>query len=115
MAFDRSPSVLLHGRQIQIAEAAAECDQVAIAQLRMPHEQHLMVEPGTVDRVECRGVDGTQVDAADLGADAPADLPDVQGDSGLGGTASGTISIRGRGTKCKSAPGCWEQQEISQE
>ena len=52
MTLDEAPPGLLHRRLIEVAEAAAERDQVGVGQLLIPEEQHLMIEPRPMNRGE---------------------------------------------------------------
>src|SRR6185295_18360598 len=60
---------------VEIAEAAAERDQIGVGQVLIPEQQHLMVEPRTMDRRERLVVDRAQVDVvygcAEHGAGRP--------------------------------------------
>src|SRR3954469_14565355 len=72
MPVDEASARLLHGRLIQMAEAAAERGEVIIGQALIPEQQNLMVEP---PGVECRKdivVDRAQVDALDFSAERGA-------------------------------------------
>ena len=84
VAFDEPPAVLLHGRLVEIAEAAAECDQIVVAQLLIANEQHLMVEPRAMDRREAAVVERAQVDAGDFGAERGACWETVESMAHLG-------------------------------
>ena len=69
MSVDEPPPGLLHRRLVEVAEAAAERDEILVGQLLIPEEQHLMVEPRPMDRGEGLGVERAQIDALDLRAE----------------------------------------------
>ena len=55
MPLDEAPAGLLDRRPVEIAEAAAERDQVVVAERLAAEQQDLMIEPGAMDRRElCR-------------------------------------------------------------
>ena len=64
VAVDEALAVLLDGRVIERAEAAAERDQVVVGQPLAAEQQHLVIEPGAMDRGKRVGVDGAQVGSA---------------------------------------------------
>ena len=66
MPLDEPPPGLLHGRLVEVAEAAAEGHQIVVGQRLIPEEQHLMVEPRPMDRREGVGVERAQIDALHL-------------------------------------------------
>ena len=63
MPLDEPLPGLLHGRLVEVAEAAAEGHQILVGQLLIPEEQHLIVEPRPMDRREGFGVERAQIDA----------------------------------------------------
>src|SRR5712691_4695295 len=76
MAFDETAPGLLDRRHVEIAEAAAEGDEILVAQMLATEQHNLVVEPGLVDRGEGPLVDGAQIDAADFGAERAAGRDD---------------------------------------
>lgn len=69
---DEALPVLLHRRNIEVAETTAERDQVIVGQGLIAKQQYLMVNPSLMKCREHRGVDPAQVDAAHFRADAAA-------------------------------------------
>ncbi len=57
------------GQAQQFAEAATEGEQVVERQLLRAHEDHLVIEPGAVERGEVTIVEPADVDAGDFGAE----------------------------------------------
>jgi hypothetical protein len=76
-AFDEPAARFLHRRPVEIAEAAAEADQVLVAQRLAAHQDHLMLVPGALERGKLRLVERFQVDAPQLGAKRGAGRNDV--------------------------------------
>ena len=68
VALDETPAVLLDGRLVQRAEAAAEGDQVGVAELLIAEQDDGVIEPRLVDSREGGLVYRPQVDTADFGA-----------------------------------------------
>jgi len=77
VAVDEAPAVLLDGRLVERAEAAAERDQVGVAELLTAEQQDGVIEPRLVDRCEGRIVDRSQIDAANLRTERGAGRNDV--------------------------------------
>ena len=68
MPVDEASPVLLDRREVQLAEPAAERDQVIVAQRLSAEQQHQMIQPGAMDRGKFAVVDATQIDPANLRA-----------------------------------------------
>ena len=64
-AFDETPAVLLDRRPVELAEPAAEGDQLRIAERLVADEHHRMRVPSLDQLRELRGIEGPQIDAAD--------------------------------------------------
>jgi len=77
VAVDEAPAVLLDGRLVERAEAAAERDQVGVAELLTAEQHDGVIEPRLVDRCEGRIVDRSQIDAANLRTERGAGRNDV--------------------------------------
>ena len=72
MAVDEPPPILLHRRDVKVAEAPAERDEVPIVQVLFSKQQHLMIEPRFVNRRETLIVQGPQIDVTYLRAESSA-------------------------------------------
>ena len=59
-------AALLVGRRIELAEAAAERQQVVVAELLAAQQDHRMVGPGALDRREIGIAQAPQIDAGNL-------------------------------------------------
>ncbi len=68
VAFDKAAAGFLDRGPIQLAEAAAERDQLLVIEVLTPEKQHLVVQPGMVNVGEILFADLRQVDPADFGA-----------------------------------------------
>jgi sodium-dependent dicarboxylate transporter 2/3/5 len=68
IALDETPAVLLDGRLVQRAEAAAEGNQIGVAELLIAEQDDSVIEPRLVDCREGGLVYRPQVDTADFGA-----------------------------------------------
>jgi hypothetical protein len=66
---DEAPARLLNRRPVEVAEAAAECDEILIAERLAADQKDLMVVPGSLERREPRRVEIFQVDVPYLGAE----------------------------------------------
>ena len=97
VAVDEAPAVLLDGRLVERAEAAAERDQVGIGELLIADEDDRVIEPRLVDGRERRSVYGARIDAADFGAERGAGRNDLDRTSQHGHIEYGKIpdSVRG--------------------
>jgi phosphate-selective porin len=91
---DEAPAVLLDGRLVERAEAAAERDQILISKLLIAEQHHSVIEPRLVDRGESASVDRTEIDSADLGAERGAGRDDLNGANGHGEYAKITDSAQ---------------------
>src|SRR6185503_2042736 len=79
MPGDEPLAALLHRRLVEVAEPAAEGDQLLVGQRLIPEEQHLIIEPGAVNRCEGTIVDRAQVDALHFRAERGVHRPDAEG------------------------------------
>ncbi len=79
MTFDESASVLLDGRVIEPAEAAAECDQIFVRELLIAKQHDRMVEPRLVDGAKRAVVDAAKIDVPNFGAKRCAAGNDLHG------------------------------------
>ncbi|HEY3159130.1 MAG TPA: DASS family sodium-coupled anion symporter [Vicinamibacterales bacterium] len=77
IAVDEAPPVLLDGRLVERAEAAAERDQVGVAELLTAEQYDRVIEPRLVDGRERRLVYRAQIDAPHFGAERGAGRNDV--------------------------------------
>src|SRR5262249_61805457 len=71
-AFDEAPAVLLDRGPVEVPEAAAEGDQLLIAERLAAEQQHRMIVPGLDDALERGRVELAQIDAGHFGAERPA-------------------------------------------
>src|SRR5205085_7421857 len=78
MPLDKAPPGLLHRSLVEIAEAAAEGDQIVVGQRLLPEEQHLMIEPRPVHESKRVVVELAQVETLDLRSERGARGPDGQ-------------------------------------
>jgi len=69
MAVHKSTSVLLNGRVIERAEAAAERDQVRVGEMLIADEHDRVIEPRPIDGSEALVVHRSQIDAPELSAE----------------------------------------------
>ena len=97
MAVDEPAPVLLDGRLVERAEAAAERGQVAVVELLIAEQHDGVIEPRPVDRREGGLVYRARVDATDFGAERGARRDDVDRGAGDGHIQYGTISNSPRG------------------
>jgi hypothetical protein len=72
MAGDEALAVLLHRREVEIAEAAAEGDEVGVGETLAAEEQDGMGEPGGVERGESGIVEIAEVDPGHFHPEAGA-------------------------------------------
>jgi hypothetical protein len=76
-ALDEAAAVLLDRRPVEVAEPAAECDQLVIVQRLAAHQKHRMRVPGT-DHLRERGVvEIPEIDAPHLCAERPTSRNDL--------------------------------------
>ena len=68
MTFDKPTSVLLNRRLIEDAEAAAEGDQIGVAEVLIAKQDHRMVEPCLIELCERRVIDRPEIDTVNFGA-----------------------------------------------
>ena len=68
VAVDEPPAILLHRRVVERAESTAEQDQILVGQPLPAKQQHLVIEPGPVDRGKDVRVDRPHIDLLHLGA-----------------------------------------------
>src|SRR5262249_6354939 len=68
-AFDEAAAVFLDRRLIELTELPAERHEVVVAQLLPADEDDLVGEPATVERLEGRRIQRTQIHAGDFGAE----------------------------------------------
>src|SRR2546421_2090027 len=66
MSFDEPPPGLLHRCFVEVAEAAADGDEIVIGQLEIAEEQDLMVEPRLMDLSDRLVIERAQIDADHL-------------------------------------------------
>src|SRR5262245_52877246 len=66
---DEPAAIFLDRRPVKIAEAAAECDQVLIAQRLLANQQYRMLVPGLDQSPERRVVEVPQINASHLASD----------------------------------------------
>src|SRR5262245_53020362 len=69
---DESAAIFLDRRPVKIAEAAAECDQVLIAQGLPANQQYRMLVPGVHQSSERPVVEVSQINASHLGSERRA-------------------------------------------
>src|SRR5580692_7782964 len=74
--FDEPAPRLLNRSEIELAESAAEGDQLRIRELLAAKQQHEMIQPCTVDRRECLICQPAQIHAADFGPEPTAGRED---------------------------------------
>ncbi len=79
MSLDEAAAVLLDGRLVERAEAAAERDQIAVGEPLIAQQHDGVIEPRLVNPREARSVHRTQIDAADVGAKRGAGRDDLDG------------------------------------
>ena len=72
MAVDEALAVFLHWREVEIAEAAAEGDEVGVGESLAAEEQDRVIEPGGVERGEGGIVEIAEVDPGHFGPEAGA-------------------------------------------
>ena len=70
-ALDEAPAILLHWRPVEIAEAAAEGDQILVGQVLSADQQYGMSVEGAKHGGEGRVVQLPEIDIADLGSQRP--------------------------------------------
>ena len=99
MAFDEAAPVLLDRCQIEIAEPAAEPDQVIVIQVLAAEQHDEMIEPGAVDRREGAVVDPAKIDAAYLGGQCRAGGDDLDAIGDFCGCAAGHAGPPGYETR----------------
>jgi len=97
MAVDEPPPVLLDGRLVERAEAAAERDQVAVGQLLIAKQHDGVIEPRLVDRCVGRIIDRSQIDAANFRTERGAGRNDVDRRAQQSHIEYGKISNSARG------------------
>ncbi len=66
MPLDKPLPGLLDGRLVEVAEVAAERDEILVGQRLTADEQHVIVEPRAMDRRKGPGVDSAQIDTLHL-------------------------------------------------
>src|SRR5690348_7252884 len=72
MTLDEPSAGLLYRRQIQLAEAPAEGDQLIVAQILTSKQEHQVIQPSLMDRPEGVVVDIAKIDADHLGGQSAA-------------------------------------------
>jgi hypothetical protein len=63
VSLDEPPPGLLHGRAVEVAEAAAEAREILVGQCLIAEEQHLIIEPRPMHGREGLGVERAKIDA----------------------------------------------------
>ncbi len=79
MAFDEAAAGFLDRRPIEIAEPAAERDQIVVGQFLAAEQDHQMIEPSLVDRGKFRIGDPAKINASNLGSKGHSAGYDVEG------------------------------------
>src|SRR6516225_3170954 len=75
---DEPAAIFLDRRPVKIAEAAAECDQVLIAQRLPANQQDRMLVPGVHQASEHPVVEVSQINASHLGSERRASRNHVE-------------------------------------
>jgi sodium-dependent dicarboxylate transporter 2/3/5 len=97
IAVDEPAAVLLDGRLIERPEAAAERDQIGVAQLLIAQQDDSVIEPRLVQSRERRVIDRRRIDAAHFGTECGAGRDDVNSVAQRGHVEYGKIPDSARG------------------
>src|SRR5436309_2696828 len=96
MALHKAAAGLLDRRMIELTKATAEGDQISVGQLLISKQQHLMIEPRTINRFKLIIVNFSNIDAVNLSAQRLARWDDLQRTPHRAGIVSeSTIGIIG--------------------